>query len=75
MTKSISEVGSSISGAESGLKSQSSVASNLSKSASSSLEVKSSSCGVTTREANYDEGASELFLLVESASWQEAITR
>lgn len=28
-----------------------------------------------TREANYEEGASELFLLVENAAWQEAITR
>jgi hypothetical protein len=30
---------------------------------------------VSTREANYEEGASELFLLVEGAHWQEAITR
>lgn len=29
----------------------------------------------TTIEANYEEGASELFLLVESASWEEAIIR
>lgn len=30
---------------------------------------------ISTREANYEEGASELFLLVEGAHWQEAITR
>ena len=29
----------------------------------------------STREANYEEGASELFLLVEGAAWEEAITR
>lgn len=75
VTKSISGVGSNTSGVDIGLKSQSSVSSNLSKSASSSLEIQPPSGGTTTREANYDEGASELFMLVESASWQEAITR
>lgn len=34
-----------------------------------------SGAGQTTREANYEEGASELFLLVESASWEEAVNR
>lgn len=31
--------------------------------------------GLSIREANYEEGASELFLLVEGAAWEEAITR
>lgn len=43
-------------------------------SASSGL-VSRGSGATSTREANYEEGASELFLLVENAAWQDAITR
>lgn len=40
-----------------------------------STSTRGNGIGPTTREANYEEGASELFLLVEGANWQEAITR